>query len=50
MKARVWFHALGQSHEGRYTYQQVKALFGGATWPQWARLAYLNGRYAGRRA
>lgn len=43
MKARVWFHALGQSHEARHVpyILQRKAM---QPWPLWAKQAYCAGR------
>lgn len=43
MKARIWFHALGQSHEARgvpYIPQRI----GMQAWPHWAKQAYCAGR------
>lgn len=43
MKARTWFHALGQSHEARrvpYILQRKSM----QPWPLWAKRAYCAGR------
>ncbi len=47
MKARIWFHALVQRHEGFVSYHHLKVVFGYSAWPAWAQDAYMQGRSNG---